>query len=138
MRKLALLVLALLALGVVPAVALAGPRSGGSFGGRSGFRVGGGVPRSYSTGRSGYGGGGSHFIFLPSFGWGWGGYGFGGSGGFGTLLLLGLVGVGVVMAGRAVRRAQGGAGRPGWGLAGQDEGDADQLPHRAYLYKVPP
>jgi uncharacterized membrane protein len=124
-----------------PLAAEAGPRSGGSFGGRSGFRM---APRSSPgfapSGRSyGYGGGGNHFIFLPSFGWGWGGYGFGGGGGFGTLLLLGLVGVGVVVAVRAIRRAQSGAARPGWGLAGnayEDDDEADEAPDRAYVYKI--
>jgi uncharacterized membrane protein len=137
-RLLRALTVALLAVFLAaPLAAEAAPRSGGSFGGRSGFRM---APRapSYSTPSRGYGygGGGSHFIFLPSFGWGWGGYGFGGGGGFGTLLLLGVVGVGVVMAVRAVRRAQSGAARPGWGLAGNDYEDADQLPDRAYVYKI--
>jgi uncharacterized membrane protein len=68
-------VLAIAVLVLLPAVALAGPRSGGSFSGRSGFRSGGGFSsgsRSYSGGGNYYGsGGGSHFFFLPS--WGWGG-----------------------------------------------------------------
>jgi uncharacterized membrane protein len=139
MRKLALLVVALAALVVGPGVALAGPRSGGSFGGRSGFRVGGGsLPRSYSTGRSNYGGGGSHFVFLPSFGWGWGGYGWGGGmGPFGTLMLLGLVGFGAVMISRALRRGAMGA-RRGWALGSRDEDadDVDVLPDRAYVYQL--
>src|SRR3982750_620795 len=58
-RWLKVLVLALVVL--MPALALAGPRSGGSFSGRSGFRSGGGfssAPRSYSGGGSSYGSGG--------------------------------------------------------------------------------
>ena len=61
------------------------PAPGGSFGGRMGFRSGGGtsMPRSYSGGgsRSYYGGGTHSFHFFPSFGWG--GYGYGG--GFGLV-----------------------------------------------------
>jgi uncharacterized membrane protein len=95
------------------------------------------MPRSYSTGRSGYGGG-SHFVFLPSFGWGWGGYGGGGGmGPFGTLMLLGLVGFGAVMIARALRRGTSGAQR-GWSLGNTDDDydDAGVLPDRAYVYKV--
>jgi uncharacterized membrane protein len=142
MRRVALLVVMSCALLVGPVAALAAPRSGGSFGGRGGFRIGGGssMPRSYSTGRSGYGyGGGSHFVFLPSFGWGWGGYGGGGGmGPFGTLMLLGLVGFGAVMIARAMRRGTSGA-RRAWSLGNTDDdgyGEADVLPDRAYVYKV--
>jgi uncharacterized membrane protein len=140
MRKVALLVVMAFALTAGPVAALAGPRSGSSFGGRSGFRVGGGtsMPRSYSPGRSGYGGG-SHFIFLPSFGWGWGGYGGGGGmGPLGTLMLIGLVGVGAVMISRALRRGASGAQRQ-WSLGNTDDDDYDDarvLPDRAYVYKV--
>jgi uncharacterized membrane protein len=136
-RVFALLFAALLALVIAPAVATALPRSGGSFGGRSGFRMSPGakLPRSYSTGRNSYGGG-NHFFFFPGFGWG-GGYGGGGSGLFGTLLLLGLVGFGTVMVVRAVRRAQ---ARGGWaGAFGQQDDDDDNveaLPGRAYVYKI--
>jgi uncharacterized membrane protein len=132
MKRFARVVVALFALVVVPATALAAPRSGGSFGGRGGFRIGGGAPRGYVTPR-GYGGGGSHFFFFPSFGWG--GYGYGGGGSpLGTLLLLGLVGVGVVMISRAVRRASG--SRP-WSFGGtSDDDDVDALPDRAYVARV--
>jgi uncharacterized membrane protein len=141
MRRIALLVVALLVLVIAPAAAMALPRSGGSFGGRSGFRAAPrtSMPRSYSSGRGSYGGGGSHFVFLPSFGWG-GGYGYGYGGGiglFGTLIMLGVVGFGVVMVTRALRRgASGGARR--FGLVGQDGDDyeADVVPDRAYVYKV--
>jgi len=140
-RWLKVLVLALVVLS--PAVALAGPRSGGSFGGRLGFRSGGGMtaPRSYSGGGSNYGyGGGSHFFFLPSWGWG-GGYGYGG-GLFSTILLLVAVGVGASLVMRAVRAARTGGQRSGggaglssmWGSSDDDEAAAVQ--GRSYLYKL--
>jgi len=140
-RWLKVLVLALVVLS--PAVALAGPRSGGSFGGRLGCRSGGGMtaPRSYSGGGSNYGyGGGSHFFFLPSWGWG-GGYGYGG-GLFSTILLLVAVGVGASLVMRAVRAARTGGQRSGgggglssmWGSSDDDEAAAVQ--GRAYLYKL--
>src|SRR4051794_29542972 len=91
--KLFVTILAALTLLVLPALAFAGPRSGGSFGGRLGFRSGGGysMPRSYSS--PGYSGGGSHFIFAPGWGWGGGGYGMGGGLGlFGTLMVVMVVG----------------------------------------------
>jgi uncharacterized membrane protein len=136
-RWLKVLVLALVVLS--PALALAGPRSGGSFGGRLGFRSGGGMtaPRSYSGGGSNYGyGGGSHFFFLPSWGWG-GGYGYGG-GLFSTIFLLVAVGVGASLVMRAVRAARAGGGQRGmssmWGSPDDDEAAAVQ--GRAYLYKL--
>ena len=90
------------------AAAFAGPRSGGSFGSRQGFRSGGGYSSpspGYSGGgysspySGGYGyGGGSHFLFFPSFG----GYGLGYGGGFGLFGVLAAVAVvGLVI--RAVR-----------------------------------
>lgn len=124
------LVLALVVLS--PALALAGPRSGGSFGGRLGFRSGGGMtaPRSYSGGGSNYYGGGSHFFFLP--GWG-GGYGYGG-GIFGTIFLLVVVGIGASMVMRAIRAARAGGGAGGlWGSPDDEEAVAQG---RAYLYKL--
>ena len=134
-RWLKVLVLALVVF--MPALALAGPRSGGSFSGRSGFRSGGGytAPRSYSGG--GYrGGSGSHFIFLP--GWGWGGMGYGGGSLIGTLFVLVAVGIGAAMVMRAVRRAQ--QGGQGGGLAGLwgggDDDEAAVVQGRAYLYKL--
>src|SRR3982750_1832447 len=96
-RWLKVLVLALVVL--MPALALAGPRSGGSFSGRSGFRSGGGfssAPRSYSGGGNYYGGSGSHFFFLPGWGWG-GGMGYGGGSLIGTLFVLVAVGIGAAM-----------------------------------------
>ena len=126
----ALSVFALLAaLVVMPAVALAGPRSGGSFSGRSGFRSGGGfsMPRGSSGYGSGYSGGHS-FFFLPSFGWGWGGMGYGG--GFGSLLVLGVLGFAAFSLIRAVRRTRGGGG---WF---QNQDDDDVAPGRGYVYRL--
>jgi len=138
--KVLLTVLAVLAMLVLPALALAGPRSGGSFGSRGGFRSGGGysAPRSYSSPGYGYSGGGSHFIFAPGWGWG-GGYGFGGGLGlFGTVLVVAVVGYAVVAVARAMRRARQGAGEPGgWGQTGYDYDDEPQaMPGRAYVYKL--
>jgi uncharacterized membrane protein len=134
-------VLALALVVLMPALALAGPRSGGSFGGRLGFRSSGGyqsAPRSYSGGGNYYGGGsGSHFIFMP--GWGWGGMGYGGMSLFGTLFVLVAVGIGVSMVMRAVRagrRAGGpaGGGSSYWGMP--DEEEAAVVQGRAYVYKL--
>jgi uncharacterized membrane protein len=54
----------------------------------------------------------------------------------GTLMLLGLVGFGVVMVTRAIRRNAGSGRR--WGIGGQSdyEDEQDVLPDRAYVYKV--
>lgn len=125
-------VLALVAaLVVMPALALAGPRSGGSFSGRSGFRSGGGfsMPRGSSGYGSGYSGGGHSFFFLPSFGWGWGGMGYGG--GFSSLLVLGVLGFAAFSLVRAARRARGGGG---W-FQNQYEQD-DVAPGRGYVYRL--
>jgi uncharacterized membrane protein len=135
LRWLKVFVLAVVLL--LPTLALAGPRSGGSFSGRSGFRSGGGMtaPRSYSGGGSSYSGGGSHFFFMP--GWGWGGMGYGGGIGlFGTLFVLVAVGVGAAMVMRAVRasRTAGGGGGGLWGMPSGDEAEVAQ--GRAYLYKL--
>lgn len=133
-------VLALAVVVLMPALALAGPRSGGSFGGRLGFRSSGGynsAPRSYSGGGNYYGGGsGSHFIFMP--GWGWGGMGYGGMGLFGTLFVLVAVGIGASMLMRAIRASRG-VGGPGgagsyWGMPSEEEAAAVQ--GRAYVYKL--
>jgi uncharacterized membrane protein len=114
---------------LLPGLALAGPRSGASFGSRSGFRSGGGsFSRGYQSGRSGYGGG-SSFFFLPSFGWGLGGYG-GGIGLLGSLVLLGVVGLGTVAVMRAIRRTAR-RGPSAW----SDE-DADEELGGSYVYKV--
>ncbi|HVY37152.1 MAG TPA: DUF1517 domain-containing protein [Polyangia bacterium] len=118
--------------------ALAGPRSGSSFGGRLGFRSGGGMSApSYSGGGyrspgygSGYGyGGGSHFFFFPGFG----GYGLGGFGMIGPLLGMVVVGLAVVSIARAVRASRGmSAPDAGYG----DDGQVVAMPGRAYLYRL--
>jgi uncharacterized membrane protein len=127
-------VLALLTLVIAPAVALAGPRSGGSFGGRTGFRSGGGssysMPRSYSGGGYSRGPG---FVFLPSWGWGWGGGYGGGFGLFGTLIVMAVAGLAIASVVRAVRRTRNAAG--GWGDEDDDAG-AVAMPGRAYVYKL--
>jgi uncharacterized membrane protein len=109
-------------------------RSGSSFGG--GFRSSGrssGLSRSYSSGRS-YGGG-SNFIFLPSFGWG-GGWGYGGGfGGFGSLLMVGIVCMGAVMVVRSIRRASQ-HGPLTYGSGPYDRDELEESPDRAYVYKV--
>lgn len=129
--RMMLLVVALVASGL----AYAGPRSGSSFGGLRGFRSGSGsLSRSYSGPRGDYGGG-SSFVFLPSFGWGWGGWGFGGGMGMvGSLMLVGIVCLGAVMVVRSIRRANQRALPPG---AGYDEfDDVSASVDRSYVYKV--
>jgi uncharacterized membrane protein len=133
-----IVVMALLALVFLPAaIAFAGPRSGGSFGGRPGFRSGGGsfsMPHdNYSGGRGyGYGGGGSHFFFMPGWGWG-GGYGFGGGFGiFGTLVVMAVAGIAIASVVRAVRRARGDYGSS----YGYDDSGPVAMPDRAYLYRL--
>lgn len=122
------LVVAILASGLVQA----GPRSGSSFGGR-GFRSSSGsISRSVPSGRYG---GGSSFVFLPSFGWGYGGWGFGGGMGMvGTLMLLGIVGVGAVLVVRSIRRASQRSLPPGTDYDEYDDVSAGV--DRAYVYKV--
>jgi uncharacterized membrane protein len=137
------LTLVVLALTMVvgPALALAGPRSGGSFGGRLGFRSGGGfgshsAPR-YSGGANRYGGGTNIHIF-PGFGWGWGPMGYGGFGLVGGVVTLLVVGVAIASVARAFQRSRGGQGLAGgWGQSHEDEDDhVVAMPGRAYLYKL--
>jgi uncharacterized membrane protein len=136
-RLYALLFAAVLAFFVDVAAAFAAPRSGGSFSGRGGFRSSGGSysPRSYGTGRSTYGGGGSHFFFFPSFGWGWGG-GYGGGFGFGSLIMLGVVAFGVFTVVRSLRRARAAGGGPATLFGGGPDYEDDVVPDRAYVYKI--
>jgi uncharacterized membrane protein len=85
-------------------------------------------------GRRSYGGG-SSFIFLPSFGWGYGGWGAGGGMGMvGSLFMVGFVALGAIMVVRSIRRAaRYGALTSRWG---SDEYDEVASVDRAYVYKV--
>jgi uncharacterized membrane protein len=117
-------------------MAYAAPRSGASFGGFKGFRSNsGGLSRSYSGGQSNYGGG-SSFVFLPSFGWGYGGWGGGGGmGTLGSLLLVGIVCLGAVMVVRSIRRAS----RRGALTYASNQDEVDDVAgsrDRSYVYKV--
>jgi uncharacterized membrane protein len=122
--------------------AFAGPRSGASFGGRTGFRSGGGFSAPRSTGY-GYRGGTNVYV-APSYGmgWGWGhGYGYGGYGGGGmfspfSLLALGVLGIaGTIWVVSRVRRYRG--GNDAWGvMSSDDDRDEDALPGRAYVYRL--
>jgi uncharacterized membrane protein len=118
---------------VTSSLAYAGPRSGGSFGGLSGFRSSsGGASRGLARSQSSYGGG-SSFIFLPSFGWGYGGFG-GGFGSLGSLLLIGIVCVGAVMVVRSIRHA---SRRGNLGYLGSDDDDeVSASVDRSFVYKV--
>jgi uncharacterized membrane protein len=129
-----------LALVALPAAALAGPRSGGSFGGRTGFRSGGGFSSGsgysgggYSSGygRS-YGGGGSHFFFLPSFGYG--GYGWGGGSLLGTLIIMGVAWFAISRVMRSVRASRDAAGAS-W-MPDYGDSYAQAAPSRAFLYRL--
>lgn len=125
----------LLVLALASGVAQAAPRLGSSFGGLRGFRSSSGsLSRGFSS-RGDYGGG-SSFVFLPSFGWGWGGWGFGGGMGMmGSLVLVGVVGLGALMAIRSLRRA----GRRGFssGEVQYDEyDDVSASVDSLYVYQV--
>jgi uncharacterized membrane protein len=134
------LVVLVLFIALAPVVALAGPRSGASFGGRQGFRSpsSSSMPRSYSGGGRNYGGpsygGGTNFFFLPGFG-GYGGYG-GGVGLFGTIFVLAAVGIGAAMVFRAVRTHRRAAAQGDGGYWTDDGDDAAVAPGRAYFYKL--
>lgn len=137
-----MLVVLLLAL---PAAVLAGPRSGGSFGGRSGFRSSGGGFGSRSSGGGysrGYGRSSGPNVFVtPGFGWGWGPSWFGGGygagcGPVGTLATLAILGIFAFSMMRAVRRARRSGVGP-WASWNDEDDDADVIPMgRAYVYKV--
>lgn len=119
---------------VLPALALAAPRSGASFGGRS-FRSSGGfsTPRART---SNYGGGNTHSVFfLPSFGWGWGGLGYGG-GGFGSLLVIAVLGFAAFSLVRAARRHRAAATGAPWGAMSADDDESPSMAGRAYVYKM--
>ena len=130
-----LLLVSVFALLLVPTLALAAPRSGGSFSGRGGFRSGGG---SYSRGPARTPGGsysrGPNVVVFP----GWGFLPFmGGGSGLGGLLMIGVLGLGAVMVLRAVRRRSAG-GPQGMGLFGGPHDDEDEqlAAGRAYVYKI--
>jgi len=134
MRTLRFVVLACVL--IAAGAADAGPRSGASFGGGRGFRSssGGGLSRTPS-GSPSYGGG-SSFVFLPSFGWGYGGWGYGGGMGMmGSLVLVAIVGLGAIMVVRSIRRAS----RRGALTHRADSDEYDDVSasvDRAYVYKV--
>jgi uncharacterized membrane protein len=111
-------------------------RSGGSFGGRGGFRAsrssGGSYSRGYSAPR---GGGGNSFVFLPGFGWGFGGYG-GGPSILGSLMMVAVLGLGAVMVMKALRRARAGAPLFGGGHDDEEYDEVARIPDRAYVYKI--
>jgi uncharacterized membrane protein len=137
MRMLRLLLLACLL--NIPSVsdADAAPRSGSSFGGLSGFRSrpSSGASRSYSNSRSYSHGGGSNFVFLPSFGWGFGGWGMGGMGSLGSLILIGVVCLGAIMVVRSIRRASRNGGMT-YGSGTEEYDEAPTALGRSYVYKV--
>jgi uncharacterized membrane protein len=117
---------------LLPSLAAAGPRSGGSFGGRM-FRNSGGFSSPRSSGY-GYGGGSRpSFFFLPSFGWG--GMGYGG-GGFGSLMVVAVLGIAAFSLVRAVRRYRGTGGLgSAWNSGDEDDG-VSVMPGRAYVYRM--
>jgi uncharacterized membrane protein len=130
----------LISLLVASGMAYAAPKSGSSFGGLSGFRSGSsGLSRGASSGlsrSSGSYGGGSSFVFLPSFGWGYGGWGFGGGMGMvGSLMLVGIVCLGAIMVVRSVRRAAR-RGNPGYRTDNDEYDDVAASLDRSYVYKI--
>jgi uncharacterized membrane protein len=132
----ALAAVAFVGLLALPALALAGPRSGGSFGGRGGFRSGGGFSSRSSGGYSRGYRGGPNVIVTPGFGWGWGFGPFGWGGGFGlfgTLFTVAVVGAAAVAVAHAVRRAQR-AQHGDWEHG--DDGEVVAMPGRAWVYTV--
>jgi uncharacterized membrane protein len=133
-RLLRLLCLACLL--VASSLAYAGPRSGSSFGGLSGFRSSSGSASRGLARSSGSYGGGSSFIFLPSFGWGYGGWGFGGGMGMvGSLMLVGIVCLGAVMVVRSIRRAAR-RGSLGYSADNDEYDDVAASMDRSYVYKI--
>jgi uncharacterized membrane protein len=134
MRLLRFLCLACLL--VASTLAYAGPRSGGSFGGLSGFRSSSGSASRGLSRSSGNYGGGSSFVFLPSFGWGYGGWGFGGGMGMvGSLMLVGIVCLGAVMVVRSIRRAAR-RGNLGYSVDNDEYDDVAASMDRSYVYKI--
>lgn len=129
------------ALVLAPIAAMAGPRSGGSFSGRGGFRSGGGSSRVPMRAPR-PSGGGTNVVVIPGGGYGYGfspfGYG-GGIGLTGAVLMMGVVGVGALVAFRAarmarMRRMEAGGAPMYAGDYGDDE--PSYQPDRAWVYKV--
>jgi uncharacterized membrane protein len=128
--------LCLVSLLVVSGLAYAGPKSGGSFGGLSGFRSGSGSASRGLSRSSGNYGGGSSFVFLPSFGWGYGGFGYGGGMGVvGSLMLVGIVCLGAFMVVRSIRRAAR-RGNLGYGTNNDEYDEVGASMDRSYVYKI--
>jgi uncharacterized membrane protein len=123
---------------VVPALALAGPRSGGSFSGRGGFRSSGSsYSRGYAPGRP-VSGRGTSVVMMPGFGWGFLPFGLGG--GFsllGTMMMIGVLGFGAVLVARALRRAHRQSPDGHWHDDHDDYHGAPAVaPGRAYVYRL--
>ena len=135
--RLGILALLLIVGLALPSLGIAGPRSGSSFGSRSGFRTGGGfnMPRSSSPG---YGYRSSPHVFYPSYGWGWGG-GYGGMGyggiGMGTLLFLGVLGVSAFLIVRTVKRRNL-AGTNSFFGANDDDDASSVAAGKGYVYRL--
>ena len=141
MRRLGrlLLVFSFLAMVLVPTLALARPRSGGSFSGRGGFRSPSG---SYSRGPArAPASRGPNVVVFPGFGWGFLPFGLGGGSMLGTLMMVGVLGLGAVMVMRAVRRSQArNRGQSFYGQADDDDSAYDDevavAPGRSFVYKL--
>jgi len=128
--------LCLMCLLAASSVAHAGPKSGSSFGGLSGFRSGSGSASRGLSRSSGSYGGGSSFVFLPSFGWGYGGWGFGGGMGMvGSLMLVGIVCFGAVLVVRSMRRASR-RGNLGYRTDNDEYDDVATSMDRSFVYKI--
>jgi len=126
--------LCLVCLLVASGLAYAGPKSGGSFGGLSGFRSSSGSASRGLARSSGSYGGGSSFVFLPSFGYG--GWGFGGGMGMvGSLMLVGIVCLGAVMVVRSIRRATR-RGNLGYRADNDEYDDESASMDRSFVYKI--
>lgn len=126
----------------LPEEADARPRSGGSFSGRGGFRSGSRTPMRAPQRQPG----GGNVVVVPGGGWGWGfmPFGWGGGFGLGSAMVVGMAGLGALVAFRAIRMAKiqrdermahaGHAVDPSY--SGGYGRDADYAPERAFVYKV--
>ncbi len=130
-------------------------RSGGSFSGRGGFRSGGGSFRSAPRSAPSRGPGGTNVVVVPGGGFGFSpfGYGLGYGLGGGSWLMMGMLGVGALVAFRAVRMSRmrrieevGADGRqltgaqrralPAAGGGYDDDDEVGYTPDRTYVYRV--